>query len=445
VSYCRRMAAIVGLAIVCLTIGSGSAVADDPPDPGTVQTFEFGTGAEARPYIVYTPASLVAGRPAPLLVMVHGCQTTAEQQMKANLYNALAEREGFVVMYPDVDEALEQMPGPLKRCWRFYQSGSWHRDQGDAAAIAGMTRETMTRAAIDPERVYVMGMSAGGFMTSIMAAAYPDLYAAVGINAAGAYADSGCLVLPSPFPVEMSAANARTEMGSNARIVPRLVMGGDSDQGIPPACADKALEQGLRTNNLVLGDSQTSPISLTPSAVREETNPNPGGYGSTVSEYTDPAGCLIGERWLIHGMNHFWPGGSSDPALKNFTDPKGPNGAEISWKFFSRFKKSDTSMPCAERNPDETLPPDPPPPDPRCVKAKLTYKLPRRTTAAKATVNGKPVKVSRKGRRLRIQLPATTRTRTTVVIKTRAKSGKWKKHKRSFKGCGPVRKKAASA
>jgi hypothetical protein len=126
-----------------------------------------------------------------------------------------------------------------------------------------------------------------------------------------------------------------------------MVMGGDADQGIPPACADKALEQGLRTNNLVLGDRQDAPISLTPDSVREV--PKEAGYSSTVSTYLDPAGCVIGERWLIHGMNHFWSGGSADPELANFTDPKGPNGAKATWRFVSRYTKGSTAMPCAER------------------------------------------------------------------------------------------------
>ena len=172
-------------------------------------------------------------------------------------------------------------------------------------------------------------------------------YAAVGLNAGGAYTDFSCIGVNSPMTAEQSAALARTEMGPRARIVPRLVMGGDADQGIPPACADKALEQGLRTNNLVLGSSQESPISLEPTASRDVAATKTGGYSSTVSNYKDPNGCLIGQRWLIHGMNHFWPGGTDNPTYKNFTDPKGPNGAEISWNFFKRFTKKGTAMPCA--------------------------------------------------------------------------------------------------
>jgi poly(hydroxyalkanoate) depolymerase family esterase len=334
--------------VVCwLCWPSAAAQATDQPDPGRTQTFTYGSGEEARPYIVYTPTSYKRAHPAPLVVMTHGCQTTAEEQMHANLYNRLAERRGFVVMYPDVDVALTQQPGPLRNCWRFYDSNSWHRDQGDAGAIAGMTRDVMELRRIDAGRVYMVGISAGGFMTSIMAAAYPDLFAAVTVAAGGAYADPLCIGgNPATTPVAESADLAFAEMGSRARVVPRLVMGGDSDRGITPPCADKALEQGLRTNNLVIGGSQEAPISLTPASVR--TVKTPGRYDSTVSTYLDADGCIVGERWSFAGMDHFWPGGSSDPQWANFTDPAAPSGAKISWRFLSHYSKRATAMPCAE-------------------------------------------------------------------------------------------------
>ena len=344
-----RAACALSVSGLLLACAASAAQAGEQHDPGRTRTFTYDAASDPRPYILYTPTSYSHRDPAPLIVMAHGCQTTAEEQMRANLFNRLAERHGFVVLYPDVDEAETQQPGPLRNCWKFFDSANWHRDQGDPAAIAGMTREAMTRKRIDPRRVYLAGMSAGGFMTSIMAAAYPDLYAAVAIAAGGAYGDPGCLFgNPATRPVDDSAAAAYAEMGSRARVVPRLVMGGDSDQGVPPQCADKALEQGLRTNNLVIGGSQDGPIALTPSSVEDVPPPGPGRYASAVSTYTDPNGCVIGARWLIHGMNHFWPGGSSDPEWASFTDPKGPNGARISWKFFARYTKRATAMPCAE-------------------------------------------------------------------------------------------------
>jgi poly(hydroxyalkanoate) depolymerase family esterase len=344
-----RVAFALFVSALLLACTASAAQAAEEPDPGRTKTFTYDAGGDPRPYILYTPTSYSRSHPAPLLVMAHGCQTTAEEQMRASLFNGLAERHGFVVLYPDVDVAETQQPGPLRNCWKFYDSANWSRDSADPTAIAEMTREVMARRRIDQQRVYLAGISAGGFTTSIMAAAYPDLYAAVVIAAGGEYGDPGCLfVNTATRPVDDSAAAAYAEMGSQARVVPRLVMGGDADQGVPPQCADKALEQGLRTNNLVISGSQDGPIALTPSSVKEAPPPGADRYGSTVSTYTDPDGCVIGERWLIHGMNHFWPGGSSDPEWANFTDPKGPSGARITWRFLSRYTKRSTAMPCAE-------------------------------------------------------------------------------------------------
>jgi poly(3-hydroxybutyrate) depolymerase len=183
---------------------------------------------------------------------------------------------------PDIDVTGGLQPGPTRNCWRFPMPNSWVRGQGDAAAIAGMTYATMSRWNIDPQRGYLSGISAGGFMTSILAAAYPDLYAAVSVSAAGAYADFSCLLgLPGEMPLQASAQLAFNQEGPRARVVPILVTGGDADTAVPPPCADKALQQGLRTDNLVLDGVQTRPISLSPASVREYQDP--GRYGYKVS------------------------------------------------------------------------------------------------------------------------------------------------------------------
>jgi poly(hydroxyalkanoate) depolymerase family esterase len=407
-----------------------AATTVDPPDPGSTQTFTFGSGSGAYPYVVYVPTSYDASRPAPLVVMTHGCQTTAAQQMRANLYNKVAEREGIVMLYPDVTAAEASQPGPLSRCWQFPDPQSWHRNSGDAAALAGMTRAVIARWHINSERVYMVGMSAGSFMTSIMAAAYPDLFAAVAINAGGAYADGTCLFAPVGIPVQTSAQLAFSEMGPRARIVPRMVMGGDADQGVPPACADKALLQGLRTDNLVVDDNQTAPISLTPASTREV--PKPGGYATTVSTYRDPAGCIIGERWLIHGMNHFWPGGSTDPTLASFTDPKGPNGAEATWQFLSRYTKSATSFPCAEAPP---APKTPAAGAKRCPARTLTLALPAEARSVRATVNGHRAAIKVSHGHARVRVPATSRKRISVIVRGRTASGRRFTRHRTRHGC----------
>ncbi len=402
-----------------LLLAAGQARAADPPEPGTTESLTFGDYT----YRVYVPTTYRAGVAVPLVVMAHGCQTSAEDQQIANRFDLIAEREQFIVLYPDVTPTEANFPGPLRQCWQFPVPTHQHRGAGNPAGIAGMTEAVMDRWNVDPQRVYMAGMSAGGFMTSIMAAAYPDLFAAVVINAAGAYADGTCLGVPGGIPAELSAELARVEMGERARVVPRLVMGGDADAGIPPFCADKALEQGLRTNNLVLGSSQTSPISLEPAEVREEPPQTSDGYPSTVSTYRDPAGCLIGERWLIHGMNHFWPGGSSDPESKSFTDPRGPNGSEIAWSFLRRYTKSGTAEPCVES-------------PPWCPERWIGMAVPPGAKGLRASIDGERAALRRPRKpRVRLRLPAGRGERTRVTIRGAKSNGRAFKRVRTFAGC----------
>jgi poly(hydroxyalkanoate) depolymerase family esterase len=413
--------ALVVAVLACLP--SAAAAASDPgkTTPGTVTS----NGTEFR-YLLYTPKSYVPGRAAPLVVVVHGCQTTAEQELKVSLYNEVAERERFVVLYPDVDAIGRAQPGPANQCWKFPDPRSWKRDSGDSAAIADMTRAIMAKLSIDRERVYLVGISAGGLMASIDAAAYPDLYAAAGVMSSSAYADWSCFASGVGIPSETSAQMAFDEMGSRARIVPRFVLGGDADQAFPWACTQKALEQGLRTNNLVLGDSQEKPISLSAAAVRKEQKP--GGYAFTVSSYRDPSGCLIGESWNVHGMAHFWSGGTSDPKFAGYTDVKGPSAAEASWAFFKRFRKSDTAMPCAE------APVAPATCRARAVTVTLTRGAPVRSVTA--TVAGRRVRTTTRGRRVTITIPSGPKAAVRAVLRVRREGAKHTQVvRRSFARC----------
>ncbi|GAB09680.1 putative esterase [Gordonia araii NBRC 100433] len=323
--------------VFALGVLAPSAVADGEPADrtGTIARGGDGDAPGRHQYLVYTPRSVsqASRGTVPLVVVVHGCQTTARQQMAATRYNDIADREGFVVLYPDVDQSSRALPGPLHNCWRFFDSDSWHRGRGEAGAIARMTREVLRRPGIDPRRVYLAGMSAGGFMTSALAATDPDLYAAVAIASAGAYADPGCLsVNPATRPVDELARLAYIEMGHRARIVPRLVIGGDRDDGIPSRCHEKALRQGLLTNDLVARRFGSPPMPTVASAVRHHRAPH--GYRSTVRDYRY-GDCLVAQRWTVHGMGHYWSGGSPDPRWSRWTDPKGPDAAEISWQFFN--------------------------------------------------------------------------------------------------------------
>ena len=354
---CRRTYALASCAIALISLPATAAAAGDEPapDPGRTTSGTVASNGNDFGYILYTPTSYRAGKPAPLLVAVHGCGTTAEQQMRVSLYNRLAERKGFVVLYPDVDVVGQNLPGPLNQCWKFPDPTSYFRGTGDAAAIADMTYFAMDERSVNPERVYLAGISAGGLMTSIEAAAYPDLYAAVAIMSSAGYADGPCFTNGVGIPAEASALLAHTVMGEHARVVPRMVLGGDADLAFPWNCTSKALDSGLRTNNLVLSGSQTEPIPLSPTSTKERQVP--GGRSYTVSRYRDPDGGLAGESWRIHGMGHFWSGGTTDPAYSGYGDATGPSAAKATWRFLSRYRSPSTGLPCTEARGPKTAQP----------------------------------------------------------------------------------------
>jgi poly(hydroxyalkanoate) depolymerase family esterase len=142
---------------------------------GSVAQYAYQSSTGIVHFRVFTPSGYRRSHPVPLVVFVHGCNTTAEQQENASLYDPVAEKYGFIVMYPDNDDSAHPV-----QCWRFYDPSNEHRGQADVATIEGMTRAVMAMRSVDRLRVYEIGMSSGALITSDLGAAYPDVYAAIG-------------------------------------------------------------------------------------------------------------------------------------------------------------------------------------------------------------------------------------------------------------------------
>ncbi len=302
------------------------------------------TGSDS--YLVFIPDSYTGRRRVPLVVVTHGSNTTAAEQEAANDYDQVAERDGFIVMYPDDNDDLH--PGPV--AWGQSVGAVW---RSDVALIAGMTRATMARYRVEPQRVYEIGMSAGAIVTSDLAATYPGLYAAVGIMAGAPFngfaaCETGQDPATDGFDPQLSldSYGAYQAEGSRARVMPVIVLNGDADGTVNPVCDQLAVEQWLTTDNLVIDGKTRGPLSLRPSS--DTPGQVPGGYAYSVYDYTQPSGCVIAQHWIVHGMNHDWSGGTSNPAYSGYTDPKGPSASEASWAFFSHYTLTSTNRRCAQ-------------------------------------------------------------------------------------------------
>jgi poly(hydroxyalkanoate) depolymerase family esterase len=296
--------------------GRPSAHAAPPsPEGARFLSATFTSDVGNRDYRLYVPSSY-RGEPVPLVVMLHGCTQSPDDFAAGTGMNALAEEHAFLVAYP-----AQSASANAQKCWNWFSPGDQERGRGEPALIAGITRQVMRDWAVDPARVYVAGLSAGGAAAAIMGEAYPDLYAAVGVHsglACGAARD-----IPSAFAAMRGGGAGSTGRNTGAagahggRVLPTIVFHADRDTTVHPVNGDQVMAQagagagGLRTT--------------------VEHGQVPGGHAYSRTLHSGPDGETVLEQWVVHGGGHAWAGGN--PA-GSYTDPKGPDASSGMVRFF---------------------------------------------------------------------------------------------------------------
>ncbi len=302
--------------------GDVSGATVDLPEPAVVpargrrfiERF-YTNAAGTRSYKLYVPSGY-KGQEVPLIVMLHGCTQNPDDFAAGTHMNTLAETLTFLVAYPAQDSGAN-----MQGCWNWFKAADQQRGRGEPSIIAGITCEVLGEYHVDPGRVYVAGMSAGGAMAAIMGATYPDLYAAIGVHsglAPGAADD-----LPSAFSAMQGGgpATPRRDVptGEPPRTVPAILFHGDHDRTVNPRNADHLLAHYRATTSTPAPQATTSRGQV------------PGGHAYTRATYHDAGGRAIVELWTVHGLGHAWSGGSLPGS---YTDPRGPDASAEMVRFF---------------------------------------------------------------------------------------------------------------
>jgi poly(hydroxyalkanoate) depolymerase family esterase len=224
--------------------------------------------------------------------------------------NLLAEEFGFLVAYP-----AQPKSSNASKCWNWFRPGDQRRGQGEPAVIAGIDRQIAQDLPVARAQIYVAGLSAGGAAAAIMGAAYPDLFAAVGVHsglACGAASD-----VPSAFSAMRQGSRQSASVPAGvSRTVPTIVFHGDRDSTVSPVNGDQVIAQAKAGAALVRSVA---------------SGQSPGGISYTCVSEKDEGGRTVLEHWTLHGCGHAWSGGS---AAGSYTEPRGPDASREMIRFF---------------------------------------------------------------------------------------------------------------
>ena len=305
-----------------LAIPSGASKPGLPPllasveSSGSFNSASFTHQGRTLTYRLYVPAKDTAKAQQPAMVMMlHGCTQSAEDFARGTRMNELSREHGFLVVYPE-----QSAKANGSKCWNWFNPEDQAREAGEPAFLAALTQELVRKYEVDPARVYVAGLSAGGAMAAILANTYPDLYKAVGVHSGLPYraANSVASAFAAMGGRQSKSGNLRdTNLRPDLPVVPMIVFHGDADSTVAISNGKALIDQAL--------------------AATRNSSPRPTVWGSTAgrdysrTSYTTADGAPLAEYWVLHGAGHAWAGGD---AAGSYTDAGGPDASAEMVRFF---------------------------------------------------------------------------------------------------------------
>lgn len=254
-----------------------------------------------------TPKLFIPSNPKPsaaLFVVLHGCLSTAEASEKNTRMSEFGEKLGFYVFYPEPYLGEKDSKG----CFEFYTTESQKVGGGDAAKVMDAVNDILSKYDIDSKKVFVMGMSGGASLVSVLTSCYPDqiqgaaIHSGMGYGLASTWQESLLVAETGPLPIK--PRNTACDIKSYKGKI--MLIQGSRDMVMSPRHYDALVSDYLsnteKKTNLVLGKP---------------------GYYSYLHQRFYNQGELQGQGIYVLGMNHEWSGYKS-------INPIGPLGPDVS-------------------------------------------------------------------------------------------------------------------
>ena len=290
---------------------------DTPQGPKTYKNkMDVRIMGTRRSYLVHVPPDYTPQKPLPLVVVIHGAFDTASGMEKHSAFSELADREGFIVIYPN--------GMGIFGFFQHWNAGhccgkAVNDDVDDVGFIAAAIDDVRLRLQIDPDRIYMVGFSNGGMLTYRFAAERGDILAGVAPLAASI---GGRPSEDTPF----------WRIPDPVKPIPTIVFHGLADDDILYE-GGVSLDRGGTRSVLSVNESVDFWVQHNGCQPNDVTTELLNGHVHVHSwgACSNDADVVL---YLIENWGHVWPGpyftttlGEGDP-LKDF------DASEIIWEFF---------------------------------------------------------------------------------------------------------------
>jgi poly(hydroxyalkanoate) depolymerase family esterase len=309
----RRLLASLALAS---SVGCASS-AIDPSEAASsaigvsiTEVSSFGSNPGALKMYEHVPANLAPN--APVVLVLHGCMQTAQDAAQTG-WNNVADAFGFLVVYPEQQTGNNPM-----RCFNwageYGDAANLQRGKGENQSVKEMVDKAKSAHGVDPKRVFITGFSGGGAQSALMAAVWPDVFAAAA-TFAGVPFDCTTQFLEVSSCLKPGKDDTAANWGQKVRAANPSYQGTWPRMSIWQGSADSVVAPENRTE-LIRQWANVHGVSETPSATDRVE-----GYPHGV--FKDASGAVVMETYEITGMDHGVPiksGGSCGSAEQYIID-----------------------------------------------------------------------------------------------------------------------------
>lgn len=271
------------------------------------------TSTGPRRYRIFKPVGVPRNEKLPMLVMLHGCGQNAQALSASSRMNRVAERERFLVLYPEQDRMAN-----AQGCWNWYETRTG-RAQAEADSIDAAISQVCLTQPVDKNRIAVAGLSAGAGMAALLAMRHPERFRAVAMHSgiAPGVAHSAATAISAMVGRKVKAVDA-VPLANGIHLPALLVIQGSTDHIVAASNGTEAARSWAEREGAKPGSPRT---------VQRGAR-----YSMKVTDYRT-AGRLMATLCEVIGLGHAWSGGA---AGQSYSDPKGPDASRMIWAFISK-------------------------------------------------------------------------------------------------------------